>query len=140
MQRLPDLIDKINESYDAVQAAIRELPAPPTNDARTEMLGLVTAFHRELEASVQGSRHSEKLVQDVNAIYREFKDLIWSTAPRYTPYTRKEIEAKEAQGEQGTFEQDVVGQLKDLQEGTFVKRGVQGPTCNLDDVRKHIKT
>lgn len=100
------------------------------------MLALISKFSHDMESYVNGARHFEGLIQSVKGAYREFKADIWATAPKYTPYTKAEIQAKP---EKRMSSKDFIGELDELREGTLGVGGLKRDVNDLDDVRRHIE-
>lgn len=101
-----------------------------------EMLKLVNGFVQDLGCYTEGSRHHEKLIQDVNQIYVRFKGKIWATAPRFTPFTQDEI-AKD--DERSLSAIDFIGQIEEVRDEEATPGGMSHKVMDLDSVREHIK-
>lgn len=103
------------------------------------MLQLVNAFVKDVQAYTEGGSHFEELIQDLNCRYTQFRQQIWTTAPRFAPFTLKELTDK---SESGTMtykpvEVDYLGEAC----GREIDMGPGGrarDAMNLDDIRQHI--
>lgn len=80
----------MNDSYEETADSIRSLPPPPSEDPGAETLNLVNQFTKNMASYIAGSHRYKKLIQDVNAVYKQFKMEIRGTTPRYTPFTKME--------------------------------------------------
>lgn len=134
--RLPLLIGHINSRYETVVADLEALGKPPSNDPSSEMMGLVTDFAASIESHIQGGPGHEKLLQDVMAAYMRYKRDLWRTAPRFTPFTAKELDEDEADVQ---LKMDYAGDVEGVREGPMGPSGQDGKIMDLDDVREHVK-
>jgi hypothetical protein len=127
----------INARFDALGVEIERLGKEPSNDPLSEMNGLLTSFVTHLEANCLGRYGHKELMQAINAANAQYKQEIWSKAPRFVPYTLSEIKARDEPDSVKTA--DYVRNVSALSEGSMGPGGSQGEIVNLDDVSNHIK-
>ena len=101
-----------------------------------EMLRLVNNFVQDLRCYTDGTSHHAKLMQDVNQAYARFKGEIWTTAPRFTPFTQDEIAEDEDRSLAGV---DFMGHIKEIKDEETTPGGMRHKVMGLDSVRTHIK-
>lgn len=135
LTRLPTLVEQINLTYDRILSDIETLPAEPSIDSSTEMLGLVEDFSEHLGQSAVGTPDHESLIQAINAAYLDYKQKVWATAPKFTPFTKRDIKEDETKG---MSKIDFLGDVKGIKEKPMGVGGLKGRVLDLDDVRQHV--
>ena len=83
---LPKLQSDVKTALDRTNAELAILPAPLVKDPSSELLGMVTKFCTGFGAYVEGTRGSERLIQDNLNAYIEFKSSIRHSAPDFRPF------------------------------------------------------
>lgn len=135
MIRLPTMVDQINTIYNRILNDLESLPAEPSVDSSTEMLGLVEDFAEHLGQSAIGTPDHESLIQSINAAYLDYKQKVWATAPRFTPFTKHDIKEDETKG---MSKVDFLGDVEGIKEKPMGVGGLKGKVLDLDDVRQHV--
>ena len=112
------------------------MPKPPSMEPVSEMLSIINRFSTELADYTNGNKGHEGLVQDLKNVYEAFRSKIWSAAPRFSPFTRKEITE---QSEAGNLQDSECTEgFPDSTESMPVKSEMPSLTATLSDVTEHI--
>lgn len=101
------------------------------------MLGLVSDFVAQIEADTSGAPGREAFIQKVNSAYRSYKEDVWATAPKFTPFTIAQI--KHDVESVKKLNVDFSGEVEEIKEEGRGEGGKHAKLMNVDDVRKHIE-
>lgn len=129
-------METIQAIYLKASKELSSMPPEPSTDPAAELLILINAFHADLLAATEGYLGSEGLIRRLNEVYREFGEAIWQTAPRFTPFTRAEIDGDEED------EMDCSNLLDDIEGVDKLSTSLGGQAAsvkNLDDVSESIE-
>lgn len=99
------------------------------------MMGLVEDFSERLGQSAVGAPNHEFLIQSINAAYLDYKQKVWATAPRFTPFTKDDINEDETKR---MSKIDFLGDVEGVKEVPMGAGGLEGRVLDLDDVREHV--
>jgi hypothetical protein len=99
-------------------------------------MGLVNEFVSSVEASVLGYPGQGAFMKKVNAAFNDYKQQIWDTAPKFTPYTESEIKWP---GFSKKRDYDVSGDVVEIRNDGTAEKTADGTVIHLDQVRVHIK-
>lgn len=145
MHRLPGLIKQINEGCDEAHSGLQKMPAAPSEDAASEMLGLITEFQRITRGYIYGELDKKGLIQVLNAAYAIFMLDMKNTCPAYIPLTKPEIEDQLA-GEikKGRFHlianiDQIISNTESPEEPASGEQGAPILVYDLDDMREKIQ-
>lgn len=133
IRRLPELVQTIDDRFQAVTMEIEGLGKAPSENATAEMLDLITAFTTALKAQTAGSPGSEAFIQKVNEACLTFKSSIWATAPRFSPFTENE------RGDLEDYISVTASDIEEFRDSLVDGSGNDGHWMDLDDVREFIK-
>ena len=96
---------------------------------------MVRDFSQTIFKYTEGEPDYEELLQDINDLYDHFKGNVWSTAPRFVPFTHAELR-KTAGGSNGD------GQPTDLPSAKRIALGKNKPVAHskgsidIDEVKE----
>ena len=82
MEKLQSLLTDTDEK-------LTHLPKPPSTDALSEVLHLVSTFSKALSKHLEGTPYADGLHQTVRPACNEFRRAIRATEPDFRPYDRK---------------------------------------------------
>ncbi|GAA5927851.1 uncharacterized protein JCM15063_006013 [Sporobolomyces koalae] len=83
--KLPEIRSVVNEGARLTKDKIEGLPAPPSTDPLSELIGLLQSFKIDLDAYVAGAPGSEELIKGKNRIQADFACAINRTRPQFVP-------------------------------------------------------
>lgn len=101
-------------------------------------MSLITELTANAQADIMGQPGHEEFMQAIKGAFQDYKSDVWATAPRFTPYSAKEIGASSKTACQGSENVGTID-IPELKEETIGLAGRQGSLMNLDDVRKHVE-
>ncbi|THH09638.1 hypothetical protein EW145_g1875 [Phellinidium pouzarii] len=90
---LPELQEELDELLQTTEDEIKELPAPPSDDALAEMMRIIASFCNEVARHTEGISAGEGLVQSINTKQAAFRRSVLSVSPKFRPYKLSEAYA-----------------------------------------------
>ncbi|KAI0644851.1 P-loop containing nucleoside triphosphate hydrolase protein [Trametes meyenii] len=87
-QRLPSIQDDLYDLLSTTDEQLNKLPKPPSNDALSEILHLLSTFSKGVAQLVEGTPHIEGLLQAIQPACDTFRAAIRTTEPDFRPYER----------------------------------------------------
>ncbi|KAI0333222.1 hypothetical protein GY45DRAFT_1319829 [Cubamyces sp. BRFM 1775] len=88
-QRLPGIQEELQELLGTTDAQLERLPKPPSNDALSEVLHLISTFCKGLSQLLEGTPDDDGLLQSIRPICETFRQGVRSTEPDFRPYERQ---------------------------------------------------
>ncbi|KAI6044500.1 P-loop containing nucleoside triphosphate hydrolase protein [Pisolithus marmoratus] len=89
-RRLPEIQDELQAVMQQVHSDLRELPPEPSNNPVGEIHRVLNGFTKELSELLTGTPDDDGLVQTIRSHSVTFKREIYSTAPQFLPWERKD--------------------------------------------------
>ncbi|OSC98818.1 hypothetical protein PYCCODRAFT_1417176 [Trametes coccinea BRFM310] len=85
-QRLPDLQEELQELLTTTDEQLNKLPKPPSSDALSEVLHLLSTFSKGLAQFLEGTPDADGLLQSIRPACDVFKKAVRATEPDFRPY------------------------------------------------------
>ncbi|KIO06579.1 hypothetical protein M404DRAFT_138011 [Pisolithus tinctorius Marx 270] len=89
-RRLPEIQEELQEVILQVQSELGELPPEPSSNPVGEIHHVLNGFTREVSECLKGTPDENGLVQTIRTHSEKFKREIYSTAPNFVPWERKD--------------------------------------------------
>lgn len=86
---MPDVERQISERHRELEAELDNLGRPPSGDASSALLGLLTDFEAMIVRYIEGQPNYEELMQAVNDLAHGFMTKIKDTKPEFRAKKRK---------------------------------------------------
>ncbi|KIJ53719.1 hypothetical protein M422DRAFT_222407 [Sphaerobolus stellatus SS14] len=103
-KRIPEIIQELQDLLQKTKDSLQKLPKAPSNDAVLELMNLVTNFTNDLftqadglaQTMSEGDRKTRaNQFQAIKAARNTFRAKIRATAPRFRPFSSKEVDLTE---------------------------------------------
>ncbi|KAI0628425.1 P-loop containing nucleoside triphosphate hydrolase protein [Trametes polyzona] len=88
-QRLPIIQEELQDLLTATDEQLNKLPKPPSSDALSEVLHLLSTFTKGLSQFLEGTPDEDGLLQSIRPAYESFLGAIRATEPDFRPYERQ---------------------------------------------------
>ncbi|KAI0364813.1 hypothetical protein BV20DRAFT_1029061 [Pilatotrama ljubarskyi] len=87
-QRLPSIQEELQDLMTVTDEQLNKLPKPPSSDALSEVLHLLSTFSKSLARYLEGTPDADGLLQSIIPAWETFHQVIRSTEPDFRPYER----------------------------------------------------
>ncbi|KAI0657630.1 P-loop containing nucleoside triphosphate hydrolase protein [Cubamyces menziesii] len=88
-ERLPGIQEELQDLLGTTDAHLEKLPKPPSSDALSEVLHLISTFCKGLSQLLEGAPEKDGLLQSIRPVHEAFHEAIRSTEPDFRPYERQ---------------------------------------------------
>ncbi|KAJ8454305.1 hypothetical protein ONZ51_g13104 [Trametes cubensis] len=88
-ERLPGIQEELQDLLGTTDAQLEKLPKPPSSDALSEVLHLISTFCKGLSQLLEGAPEKDGLLQSIRPVHEAFHEAIRSTEPDFRPYERQ---------------------------------------------------
>ncbi|KAI8978167.1 P-loop containing nucleoside triphosphate hydrolase protein [Trametes punicea] len=88
-QRLPSILEELQDLLGTTDEELNKLPKPPSNDALSEVLHLLSTFGKGLAQLLEGTPDVDGLLQSIRPACDDFRQAIRGTEPDFRPYERQ---------------------------------------------------
>ncbi|KAI9063947.1 hypothetical protein FKP32DRAFT_1603293 [Trametes sanguinea] len=85
-QRLPAVQEELQELLTTTDELLNKLPKPPSSDALSEVLHLLSTFSKGLANFLEGTPNADGLLQSIRPACDAFQKAIRATEPDFRPY------------------------------------------------------
>ncbi|KAI6010935.1 P-loop containing nucleoside triphosphate hydrolase protein [Pisolithus orientalis] len=89
-RRLPEIQEELQEVILQVQSELGELPPEPSSNPVGEIHRVLNGFTKEVSECLKGTPDENGVVQTIRTHFENFKREIYSTAPSFMPWERKD--------------------------------------------------
>ncbi|KAI6139724.1 P-loop containing nucleoside triphosphate hydrolase protein [Pisolithus tinctorius] len=89
-KRLPEIQEELQEVILQVQSELGELPPEPSSNPVGEIHRVLNGFTKEVSECLKGTPDENGVVQTIRTHFENFKREIYSTAPSFMPWERKD--------------------------------------------------
>ncbi|KAI6108833.1 P-loop containing nucleoside triphosphate hydrolase protein [Pisolithus croceorrhizus] len=89
-RRLPEIQDELQTIILQADSELGELPPAPPSDPVIEIYRVLNGFTKELSELLKGTPDENGLVQTIRSHSETFKREVYSTAPNFVPWEKKE--------------------------------------------------
>lgn len=87
--RLPSIQEELQDLLSATDENLNKLPKPPSTDALSEVLHLLSTFSKGLAHFLEGTPNPDGLLQSIRPACDTFRQAIRATEPDFRPYERQ---------------------------------------------------
>lgn len=87
--RLPSIQEELQDLLSATDENLNKLPKPPSTDALSEVLHLLSTFSKGLAHFLEGTPDPEGLLQSIRPACDAFRQAVRATEPDFRPYERQ---------------------------------------------------
>jgi hypothetical protein len=86
---LPEIQEELQKLLQETEEGLSGLPTPPSEDAFSQVMHLLTTFMRDLSHHIKGVPDESGLLQTIRPVQEEFRRAIQATAPNFRPYEKR---------------------------------------------------